>query len=883
MLSRKVRKEILALFILAIAAVGMHAYVFQSGSPLITRGTDATVQLLFFKYMLHSLFTDDHFFWSWSYGLGGDIFGQFNYYYSASPFLWLLLFFDIDTLTDVAGWVYKSSIIKHFAAMAGVYVLLKYHNRSFTASLVGALMYGGTILFAFNSLQFDFMLDPYIWLPIAVLSLDLYVDKKRAWPLILSVALMTASNFYFGFISSVYLICYAILKYFEVEKNASIKDFIGYGLRTSIVYLIGLGISAFAFLPAVYQFLHTDRLQRDYAIPFLFDIEHYENALLFLFFSFRSAHPITYSIGLPILAFVLLLSSFTIRSASLKHKKIFLGVFFLLFCFPYTYSFFNGMSAMQTRWLYLFSFTICFITPFFLDEMKFMKNKHLLTGGTLFLLIYLVWKSQGISHDVAVYNYILLGIGILSILFLILFLKRKHWVLSALLVGAVAVNGMLQHYFYYNEFLGTAGIQKEVNRTYLSSISFDNREALSIFEEIERSDPGFYRIIWDHPKVEYNTPMYYGYKGNSAYQSLLSGNVHQFFKEDYNILQFDSMSMFKNYDQRAYLESVTANKYYIVDKNAMHIPFGYVKRWETANWDIYENQHFLPIGFHYSQWITEEEFRKLNPAEKDQLLLQAAVVKDELSVGEHFDVKKLSTQTLHQGVENVIFKNIEGSGRNEYNALLENGSELIIPIENPDENGEILVEIDIEELDGKSFTLTLNGKTLEKRPNHLTWSYPKTNFVINAGWNYEEDEIRIELSNGHYRINDLHVYFNSYENLVERVDDLRQTGLKNLNYTEESISGEIIAAEDGIFYLSVPYSKGWNVRIDGAEVEHIEVNHTFIGIPLEKGTYKLEMNYVTPFFKEGFLVSILSIICGALLSLWRRKNGKSSKDSIVKG
>lgn len=882
-MSRKIGKEILALLILIAAAICMHVYVFQSGSQLTTRGTDATKQLLFFKFLLHGLFQEGNFFWSWSYGLGGDIFGQFNYYYSASPFFWLMLLFDIDTLTDVAGWVYKTSILKHFAAMAFLFGLLRYHGRSLTASIIGGLLYGGTFLFAVNSLAFDFMLDPYVWLPLCVLSLDLYIDKNKHWPFILAVAFMIANSFYFGFISSVYLVMYAVYRYFDRKRSISAKGFFQYGLKFSGVYLMGLGASFFAFLPAVYQFLQTDRLQKNYDIPFLFDVAFYKNILLVLFFPYGSTPQTEFTIGLPFLAFLLMLVGFTFKKY--MAKKVFLAVIIMMLLLPFMYSFFNGMSAMQSRWLYLVSFTICLTVPFFLDEMvKMEKKRSLLVGaGILFFAIFL-WVTGGEKKpDYLRNDYIVLAVGMLSALALILYTRSQKWIWSAMLIGTVLLNGMLQHTIYYGIKLGAPAVQQDANRAYLSQISFDNQEGLELIETIQDHDDSFYRILWDHPDVEYNTPMYYGYKGHSAYQSLVSKNVHQFFKEDYNILQFDSLSLYKNYDQRLYLETITGTKYYITEKSPDHIPYGYEKKWESANWNVYENQHFLPVGFMYEKWVTEEEFQRLNPAEKDQLLLEAAVVKEEVDVGENLDLSTLNTETLHAGLDGIKLKQIEKHGDNHFEALEAEGNELVIPITQPREAGELLVEIDIESLDGTNFTLTLNGKTLEKRPNHLTWSYPKTNFVINAGWNYEEDEFRIGLSKGNFRIDDLHVYFNSYENAAERVDDLRMTELQDMSYTEESISGGIVAENDGIFYLSVPNSKGWNVKIDGEEVEHLEVNHTFIGIPLEKGTYRLEMNYVTPFFKEGVLLSILSIISAALLTLWKRRSAKSNKESIVKG
>lgn len=857
------KQGILVFFVLSIGTILMHFYVFESGSQLSTRGTDTTKQLLFFKYFLHELFREGNFYWSWSYGLGGDIFGQFNYYYSFSPFFLFTLLFDISTLTDVAGWTYRLSMIKHFVAMLSLFALLSYHRCSFTGSLTSALMYGGTILFAYNSLQFEFMLDPFIWLPLLVLSFELYTDNGKKWPFIIMVAIMVANNFYFGFISTIYIIIFSVYKYFDSNEIKCVKGFMQYVFRASLLYLIGLGIASFAFLPSVYQFLHTDRLTREYTIPLLFDWNHYKNVVLLIFFPYKSAPQISYSIGLSLLAFIVIVLGIVIKSKQLMPKKILLGTFFILFLFPFSYSFFNGMSSMQSRWLYLFSFTICFVFPFFLDEIDRRKSKRtsLMIVTCLCLLLYTAWLGQGKDQEVLVNNYINLGIGILSSIFFMNYISNKRWIWSWLLILTVIVNGAIQHYIYYDSALGDASLQKEANRTYLSSISFDNEEAKQIIEKINQEDLGFYRIIWDHPNVEFNAPMYYGYKGNSAYQSLISSNVHQFFKEDYNILQFDSMSLFRNYDNRLFLETATSNKYYITLRNSPRIPYGYEKLWETKNWAVYENTYFLPVGFLYEKWVSKLDFEHLNPAERDQLMLEAAVISnEEFKVGRSIDNESLSTSILHSGFDGVQFHNIADKGSNRFQAVSEESSEIVIPIQKPDEAGEIFVEIDIENTEGLSFVLSVNGKSLEKRPNSLPWSYPKTNFVINTGWDNNVEEINLNISEGEYIIRDIKVYFNSYQNYEDKVTSLQESGLTNIRYTEQSLSGKFNVDKEGVFFLSVPFSKGWNIQLNGQEVDFYEVNHTFIGIPVKEGDYTLEMEYVTPLVREGIFVSIISVV-----------------------
>lgn len=164
---------------LAISAVLMHLYFLNTDILLTTRGTDATKQLLYFKILLHDLYNEGQFFWSWSYGLGGDIFAQFNYYYSASIFLLFSLLFNIDTILNVVSMNLFMSILKLFLAMYFLFLLLQYHKRSLTSSVIGALLYGGTASFAIYSLILDFMVDAFVLLPLLVLAFDYTVERKK--------------------------------------------------------------------------------------------------------------------------------------------------------------------------------------------------------------------------------------------------------------------------------------------------------------------------------------------------------------------------------------------------------------------------------------------------------------------------------------------------------------------------------------------------------------------------------------------------------------------------------------------------------------------------------------------------------------------------------
>ena len=99
------------------------------------------------------------------------------------------------------------------------------------------------------------------------------------------------------------------------------------------------------------------------------------------------------------------------------------------------------------------------------------------------------------------------------------------------------------------------------------------------------------------------------------------------------------------------------------------------------------------------------------------------------------------------------------------------------------------------------------------------------------------------------------------------LDVLGDEQLEVTSYTDTSLSGHIEAKEDGLLFLSIPYSEGWTAEVDGREVEITPVQDALMGIKLEKGSHDITLKYSPRAVKEGVLISIVSIFLIALIAL----------------
>ena len=102
--------------------------------------------------------------------------------------------------------------------------------------------------------------------------------------------------------------------------------------------------------------------------------------------------------------------------------------------------------------------------------------------------------------------------------------------------------------------------------------------------------------------------------------------------------------------------------------------------------------------------------------------------------------------------------------------------------------------------------------------------------------------------------------FDKYKNFVEqRKKDTLQISEFKQNY----IKGTLYVDYTKMFFASIPFDKGWKVKVDGKNVEPIVLNIGFIGFPVQQGKHLIEMKFFPGYLYFSFALTII----GALLYL----------------
>ncbi|WP_242235779.1 YfhO family protein [Bacillus cereus group sp. BfR-BA-01316] len=868
------KKTIMIIPILLLCAFAFH-YFFLTSNQIFSGTGDALSQFGFFTFLLQHAFKDGNLFWSFDYGLGGDLFGEFSYYYSTAPFFWITLLLPKLNIEQIYDMKLYMSILKNFLAMLFMYGSLRYHNKTVFSSFIAAIIYGGCITFMRHSLLWDFMADAIVFLPLVIWGLDKYIIEKKRGLFLVAATLMLASNFYFAFITSIFIFIYAFFQYFATQQNKTIASFLAYYIKIGLLYGLSLGLAAVCFIPSVNAVFSADRLTKKFDIPLFFEDKFYKDLMETIFFVYDAEN---HQLALPALILFLIIFGMFIRDKLVKNKVLFTFFMFILFMLPYTYSVFNGFSAMQYRWLYLFVFVIAQTIAYILDWMIVHKKEHKLlyimsSLVSIGLFIYAFYRKVNINvsdKPLQAVDNILIGTIVLSVITVCLWRYLSKPFIQFLVVVNVLVSTISMNYMYANNILSTAFGQSNATKEALHVSGYDNKDEIAAIRYIQEYDKDFYRIL--NPGSAHNTPMLQGYHGTSTYQSLINYYVHDFMKNKYNVFQgFDTPSMFFQVDSRLLLENMLGVKYRVLsaDTDQKNIPYGYKLLKQVGPYNIYKNDYALPLGYVYDSGISEEEFSKLNFAQRDQLLLHAVVVNNVKDFSlTHFDKKNLNSKAVSIKMEEVQLENME----KENNKLIVHGNgNMIVPINYPNTPGDLIVELKIK--NKGSFHAVVNGKDMGKGEDTGAYSYPLERFVYNLGKDDHPDQLTISIdAPGEYELEDLQANIVNYEGVQKETEKLTENRLQNIYYKNNYLKGEINSKKDGLLYLSVPYSKGWTIKVDGKETEFTKANSAFIGVPITKGAHVIEMTYVTPYFKLGMIISIISlIICVALLVFTNQK------------
>ncbi|MGM9537429.1 MAG: YfhO family protein, partial [Candidatus Onthomonas sp.] len=396
-------------------------------------------------------------------------------------------------------------------------------------------------------------------------------------------------------------------------------------------------------------------------------------------------------------------------------------------------------------------------------------------------------------------------------------------------------------------------------------------------------DDSFYRIA--QKSISINQGMMLGYRGVSAYYSVIPASISDYATDICLGAQIQSFRVC-GLEERAAPTALAAVKYYVAE-GGEQAPYGFqaVESLKDGAYTLYENEYALPLGYTYSSYITREEYDQLTPLEKQQVMLESAVLEqpaDSLEQGalsfreEAIPCTVTKTDGINLNQEKKeLFTSANGSIRISFEGK-ENCETYVVL------KGLRYKDTDSTNEMGVYAQGVGNRQSTTVRGRDNSYYFDREGIILNLGYTEQaQDHCTITFGKSSTLCyDDIYVVCVPMDDYERQISGLSETVMENVSEQGDVITGTIDLKESRLLTLSVPYAAGWKAYVNGQEQELLQVNVMYCGLLLEPGSYEIELRYEQPGQKTGTMISAISI--GAILPVaavthWKRKKAEKTE------
>ena len=907
-LDKKRNIDFYLLYTLAFFAVALALYLkfFANGKSLVW-SHDGVPQHLnslayygkYLRKVLHTLFIEHKLslpLWDMHIGYGSDILTTLHYYVIGDPLTLLSVFVPASKTEALYAFLI---FLRIYLAGIAFSRYSFYHKNSKQATFMGTMIYifaGWTI---YAAMKHPYFSNPMIYLPLILLGIDKIYKKQKPYVFIWSVALAGLSNFYFFYMLGIFMVLYAIFRYFDLFADRSIKN-IGKWLGIFAVYsVIAVLIAAVILFPVIIPVFGTDRFKAENYVPLFYDRIYYEKYLGCLI----GENMIQWGVAgytAVSLAGVFVLFSKKKKYTALKAGFVLLNVFLLL---PYAGHVLNGFSYVSNRWIWAYGMLIAYIFVKIYPELfalTLTEKRKVFVMLLIYCILALLPEAARTQRNLMAM--VLLSLSTFTVLsFGNIFTRERN---LTVMVAGFLIAGILfnMHYQYSYE------------KDYLSEFT-DSGEALEKLETgvdravLSTDDPSVYRYDQMDTNSSENSSMQMGTNSTAYYFSVASSSIANFFDEMY--LNTPWEQHYNNLDGRTILDRLASVKYFVVKKGEeSDLPYGYSRLSGEAEkkdktYLAYADEDALPLGYTYDSWISREDYDKMTVTEKQQALLQGVVL-DDSSLPEtetHFNDREVSYYTsegkgcrLKNGKvvvtqENAQLKLVFEGEENAETYLITEGLDYegLSPREMiSDKKWSKMTTYEQNKLleensnwrywkESQKASIQLEGHFLRKSIQIFTDKYNaysgKHNFLCNTGYSEKgRHTITLTFENtGVYSFDSLKICCQPMTEIDSQTRKLGEEVLTDVKVGNNEINGNISLSDAKALVLSIPYSEGWTAYVDGEKTGLKEANTMYMALELPKGDHEIHLVYCTPYLGTGLCLTCIGVLCYIVLVLINKK------------
>lgn len=800
--------------------------------------------------------------WDFNIGEGSDILQTFNYYVIGDPFTLLSVFFPARYM--YVCYTLISLLKLYCAGCAFILMCSQLKLRQQTGVLVASLSYCFSAWAFIHCTQHPYFVNPMIYMPLIVAGIDRLLNEKKPVLFTVAVAVAAVSNLYYFYMIVLLTVVY-VLALLITKHGRDIKAIAGDIGRLALFAVIGALMAAGILIPVV-SFALSDSRTGGFIFNLFYPPQYYLRMPITFFVPEDSGYFMW--ISLSAVALMALVTLFSKKGNHLLKALVVISAIFFLF--PVFGQVLNKLSYMSQRWCWAFILLSCYILAYQWDELCALKSRYWLIAGCLvlgYVILFNLAYPKPMHRTISVIN--------ASSFFLLWFvfrrteeIKIRHTAIAIMALLAIVVNA--NYYYCIRGYLKTR-IKPERTK-----LLFDN-EANAIKS---LGDDGFYRYSGN--ALTENVNVLSGLSVPQYYWSLTNSNISEYRK---SLGRNDNFGyhLYCDYDSRAMLEALACVRYYYT-KDQAKIPFGFEA---TGKKNIYKSSNALPFGYTYDSYILRDDFEKYSETEKQQILMQSAVLDVPAGFKEagHFSfTDKAIPYTIEAG-DGIEVKERQFTVKKENASLtlrfagLED-AETYLCFKNLGFQGK-----------GKFFLfrysyyktpLTISSRADKNRRFKFCQTRDDFyvdihDFVFNLGYSKEaEKEITLTFDRkGVYTFDKLSIVCQPLDAFLGQVDNLRRDAWTDVHFDTNRVSGTVDFSADKLLLVSIPYGKGWSAYVDGKKTPILRGNIMNLALPVEKGKHSIELVYETPLLKMSFCISAATIVLFTVFMMIRRRHCQS--------
>lgn len=806
----------------------------------------------FYSYLNKAILGGDSLLYSWNAGFGSNFIGNIGYY-ASSPFLFIILLFDKSYLAEaiavlilfklgLCGLTISILLQRNFHGLQGIEVII---FSSFYALMSYSIVYFYNVMW----------LDGLIWLPLVVLSINILIKEKKVSLLILFLSLLFLSNFYIAYMVGLFTFLYFITGLIAKQNQVAKNERWLLGVKFLYSVLIAAGISAILTLPTYFQIKESEsvitNLTGGLQFSFLFLLKLFSG----IYDSVVDGTPNMYVGNFVWLLVPLFFLSNTFRRED-KLRWGTLGIIVLISMIMPTLNIiwhgFDSPNGFPYRYSFLFSFILLYISVKVYQDIEKVEPRYIKFVAIMPLLLLII--DFVFFHDLSIYHIVnLISIVLFYVILSFKYTKKKMVGSMLFLLYALVELTFNSTFLVFNISEDIGGISR--NHFIKYEDYHDAIETLGTYDSRQG-----YRVD-TYLNETLNDSLHLGYKSLSHSSSMISESLSNTLKS----LGFSTRKANYSENGSTFLtDSLFSIKYKISKEDPDQ--YGYQEVQSTGNLRIYENRYAMPLGFTINDTITKVDVNQSeNPFELQNTLAQAILIQQS---DVFTSISPIQTEYKNIAVSQELLMRVDPNQPMiiRYRFFIEDEEEFYT-----------LLSTSIKEKEDA--IILVNDKQFAEYPARYNQG------ILHLG-KFENEEVTIEL-----RIDDNQVgitqelfYKANPSDYLNAVIEMRTSPLLIKQLKGNQLLGEISIHEDNqVLFLSVPWDKGWNIKVDGQTVKPLKIMGAFIGIPLSQGEYEISMKFIPKGFKIGMFISMISIILFVVVisAEYIKKLGRQRRDQVA--